>query len=269
MPTESPRNAARREAFCVVLPETPYEDALRLQLSISRSRAEGALDRDVFIFLEHSPVFTLGRRGGSRYITAPAEIFERAGIPVVRTDRGGTITYHGPGQIVMYPIVALKEAGLRVVEFVGLLEEVMIRAAARSGVVACRDVRNRGVWVGPSKLGSIGLSVKRGVTCHGLAFNVEPDLKPFSFIDPCGLNGVRMTSLSAELGGGVRVEDVLPPMISDVEELFNVRLLAAEAGILTSPLRPEDRTAGAGTETGVNREGAPGTTNGAEGECGV
>ncbi len=239
MPADTPAEKARRPAFCLTLPETPYQEALDLQSSISARRSEGCLERDVFIFLEHPPVFTLGMRGGSEYITAPAEKFERAAIPVVPTDRGGTITYHGPGQIVMYPIVALREAGLRVVEFVSLLEELMIRASYRLGVTAGRDSRNRGVWVGEAKLGSIGLSVKRGVTCHGLAFNVRPDLEPFSFIDPCGLNGVKMTSVSAELGTDVPVADVLPGMKSDVEDLFNVKLMPVDTEVFASVMDDE------------------------------
>ncbi len=206
------------------LPETDYEQALFLQFSLADARAGGRLDRDVFIFLEHSPVFTLGRRGGTEFITAPADMFRKTGIPVVQTNRGGTITYHGPGQLVMYPIVALKKARMGVSVFVELLEEIMIQTALRFDVKAGRNPANRGVWVGPKKLGSIGLAVRRGVTCHGLAFNVNPDLEPFSWINPCGLHGVKMTSLEAELATEIRSRDALGIMKENVAKLFQTKL---------------------------------------------
>lgn len=215
---------SRARALCVELPETGYRDAMEFQRSIVSARASGALHRDTFIFLEHTPVFTLGRRGGEEFITVPREMLRRSGIPVICTDRGGTVTYHGPGQIVMYPIVSLRKANLRVAEFVDLLEEVMIRTAARWSVAAGKDPRNRGAWVGNGKLGSVGLAVHRGVTWHGIAFNVNPDLEPFSWIDPCGLTGVKMTSIAAESETHVTVREVLPVMKENVEDLFGVRL---------------------------------------------
>jgi lipoate-protein ligase B len=221
---DDPNSAPTRRAFYLELPETGYEEALALQLSTVEARVSGTLDRDVFIFLEHSPVFTLGKRGGREFITAPGETLSRSGIPVVQTNRGGTITYHGPGQIVLYPIVALRKARLGVLQFVELLEEIMIRTASRFHVTADRNSRNRGVWVGAKKLGSVGLAVHRGVTCHGLAFNVDPDLEPFSWIHPCGLDGVEMTSLAKEGSADIRIKDVLPVMKENVESLFNVKL---------------------------------------------
>jgi len=217
-------NRPPRQALYLELPETGYEEALAFQLSAGEARACGTLDRDLFIFLEHSPVFTLGKRGGRESITAPEKILKASRIPVVHTNRGGTITYHGPGQIVMYPIVALKKAGLGVLQFVEILEEIMICTASRFHVSAGRNSLNRGVWVGGKKLGSIGLAVHRGVTCHGLAFNVDADLEPFSWINPCGLDGVKMTSLARELSADIHVKEVLPVMKENAERLFNVKL---------------------------------------------
>ena len=211
-------------AMCLELPETGYRDAMEFQRAVVYARASGALHRDIFIFIEHTPVFTLGRRGGEESITVPQELLRRSDIPVIRTDRGGTVTYHGPGQIVMYPIVSLRKANLRVAEFVDLLEEVMIRTAARWNVAAGKDPRNRGAWVGNGKLGSVGLAVHRGVTWHGMALNVNLDLEPFSWIDPCGLTGVKMTSIAAESETRVTVRDVLPVMKENVENLFGVNL---------------------------------------------
>jgi lipoate-protein ligase B len=219
-----PHKGLPREALYLELPGTGYEEAFDFQSFLVEARADGILDRDLFIFLEHNPVFTLGKRGGTEYITAPEEILKASGIPVVQTNRGGTITYHGPGQVIMYPIVALKKARLGVLQFVELLEEIMIRTASRFHVSSGRNPLNRGVWVGQKKLGSIGLAVHRGVTCHGLAFNVDMDLEPFSWINPCGLDGVKMTSLARELSTDIHVKDILPVMKENVESLFNVKL---------------------------------------------
>jgi lipoate-protein ligase B len=213
-----------RRALYIELPETGYEKALAFQFSMVEARAAGTLDRDLFIFLEHSPVFTLGKRGGTEYITAPEKILKASGVPVVQTNRGGTITYHGPGQIIMYPIVALKKARLGVLQFVEILEEIMIRTASGFHVSSGRNPLNRGVWVGTKKLGSIGLAVHRGVTCHGLAFNVDIDLEPFSWINPCGLDGVKMTSLTMERSTDIGVKEVLPVMKESVKKLFNLQL---------------------------------------------
>jgi lipoate-protein ligase B len=222
--SDAPHTGVTGKSLYLELPETDYEQALFLQLLLADARAGGRLDSDVFIFLEHSPVFTLGRRGGTEFITAPADMFKKSGIPVIQTNRGGTITYHCPGQLVMYPIVALKKARMGVSLFVELLEEIMIQTASYFHVKAGRNSANRGVWVGPKKLGSIGLAVRQGVTCHGLAFNVNPDLEPFSWINPCGLEGVKMTSLETELATAIRTRDALPIMKENAGKLFRTKL---------------------------------------------
>ena len=119
-----------------------------------------------------------------------------------------TITYHGPGQLVAYPIFNLKRAGLGVAQFVSQLEQVMIDTAARWNVTARRDSKNRGVWVGGQKLGSIGISVRRGISFHGLALNINTDLEPFTWINPCGLAGVSMTSVAQQLGQPISMADL-------------------------------------------------------------
>ncbi|MEJ5359297.1 MAG: lipoyl(octanoyl) transferase LipB [Desulfobacterales bacterium] len=175
-----------------------YGEALALQRRLVAARAAGALGRDVVLFVEHPPVFTTGRRGGRECLLVPEETIAARGIALVAVERGGFITYHGPGQAVVYPILHLPQNGLGVAELVSGLEEAMIRTAAAWGVAAGRDARNRGCWVGGKKIGSIGLAVRRGVSFHGLAFNVDLDLEPFSWIDPCGLAGVGVTSLARE-----------------------------------------------------------------------
>lgn len=201
-----------------------YGPVRELQSALVERRKQGRLQDDVVLFLEHEPVFTLGRRGVTDNLLVTPEFLYRAGIPAVHVERGGDVTYHGPGQLVVYPIVHLTEARLKVLEFVEKLEEVMILTASDLGVEAVRDSRNRGVWVGDRKLGSVGIAVRGGVSFHGLALNVDLDLAPFSWINPCGLQGVRMTSLARE-----GVKDPFPnrvrPMLKHrLEEVFGVLL---------------------------------------------
>jgi lipoate-protein ligase B len=202
----------------------PYRQVWELQSALAAARHKGRLDRNAVLFLEHEPVFTLGRRGGLDNLRVTGAFLEQAGVPVVHVERGGDVTYHGPGQIVVYPIVDLPGAHLKVVTFVEMLEEVMVRTAADWGVPAGRDPRNRGVWVNGRKLGSVGIAVRRGVSFHGLALNVNPDLMPFQWIHPCGLEGVSMTSLAREGAKGATVDRTLPLMRRRVEEVFGVTL---------------------------------------------
>lgn len=204
--TDAAAAGGDRSCFLVDLPLTPYAEALALQHRLVAARSDGRLDRDAVLILEHPPVFTLGRRGGLGDLIVPRERLAQEGIEVVAVERGGLITYHGPGQLVVYPILDLNRLHLGIRELVSLLEEVMIRTAADLGVEAGRDDRNRGVWVGGKKLGSIGLAVRHGISFHGLALNIDPDLTPFSWIHPCGLAGVAMTSLAVAGGTGVSME---------------------------------------------------------------
>jgi len=195
------------------------------------ARIDGRLERDTVLFLEHAPVFTLGRRGGLEDLIVPQQRLAAAGISVVPAERGGWITYHGPGQLVVYPILDLRNLHLGVAELVSALEEAMIRTAAEFGIEAGRDDRNRGVWAGGKKLGSIGLAVRHGVSFHGLALNVDPDMAPFSWIHPCGLAGVAMTSLAASGGIAVTMEAAHRRLAGHLESVLNLTL---------EPLAPED-----------------------------
>ena len=177
------------------LPLIPYGEALDLQ---HRLAAEVRSDNKagVVLFLEHTPVFTLGKRGGRENLTVSDEFLDQHGVAVFQTERGGNITYHGPGQLVVYPVIHLKTTGLGVADYVDCLEEIMLRTAADWNIHAQRDARNRGIWVGDNKLGSIGIAVKRGVALHGLALNVITDLTPFTWINPCGLTDAGIISLA-------------------------------------------------------------------------
>ncbi len=202
----------------------PYDPVRELQVGLVAARNAGRLTRNVVLFLEHESVFTLGRRGKTEGLRVTPEFLERACVPVVHVERGGDVTYHGPGQLVAYLIVDLHEARLKVVEFVERLEEVMIRTASGCGVVAERNPRNRGVWVGERKLGSVGIAVRRGISFHGLALNVAPDLAPFQWIHPCGLQDVGVTSLALEGADNASLGRARSLLRGSVEAVFDVAL---------------------------------------------
>jgi lipoyl(octanoyl) transferase len=176
-----------------------YSDALELQERIRAARQQDELP-DVMLMLEHRPVYTRGRRSGPGELPMGEEWYARQGIETVQTARGGKVTYHGPGQLVGYPIVGVDD----VLEYVRTLERALVTALAQEGVSARGrtddGVDYTGVWAGERKIASIGVHVSRGVTTHGFAINVDNDLQPFQWIVPCGLDGVQMTSLIRETG---------------------------------------------------------------------
>ena len=206
-----------------------YPDAWELQLGLVDARQQGRLERDTVLLLEHPPVFTLGRRGGRESLLVPEEVLAQHGIPIVQVERGGNITYHGPGQLVVYPIVHLPAMGIGVVDMVDRLEEVMIRTCRDFGVAAGRNELNRGTWVGMKKIGSIGIAVRRGVSFHGLALNVNPDLQPFCFIQPCGLQGVGVTSIAQEAGKPVDLPQAAAAVEANLQSVFGVRIEPIDA----------------------------------------
>ncbi len=191
-----------------------------MQTRLVDMRQAGSVDRDIFLVTEHPSVYTLGRRGGREFLKVPETFLAERGIEVVPIERGGVITYHGPGQLVLYPILHLKQSRLSVADYVYRLEEVMVRLAACAGVSAVRDERNNGVWVADNKLGSVGIAIRRGVSFHGLALNVNPDMEPFGWINPCGLTGVQMTSLDLESGNDVAIADLLTELPGILESVF-------------------------------------------------
>lgn len=202
-----------------------YHEAWDLQLKLVDARRTGDIDKDLFLVLEHTPVFTLGRRGGVENLTVPEEFIEDSGIPIVHVERGGSITFHAPGQIIVYPIVDLRAARMRVVDFVSHLEEVMIRTAAEWGISAERNALNRGIWVGQKKMGSVGIAVRRGIAFHGMALNVDVSLTPFEWINPCGLQGIDVTTMANESGQEIRTDTVRPAVKKHIESVFGIHLV--------------------------------------------
>ena len=197
-----------------------YAAAYSLQLALVEKRRSGQPTDDLFLLTEHPSTFTLGRRGGRQNLMVTEEFLGERHIPLVHIERGGDITFHGPGQLVLYPILHLHQAGLSVAEYVHYLEEVMIRLAAAREVVAGRDPRNHGVWVGDQKLGSVGIAIRHGIAFHGLALNVSLDLTPFSWVNPCGLTGVRMTTISRERGREVTLDEVKKDLLGQLTHIF-------------------------------------------------
>jgi lipoyl(octanoyl) transferase len=187
-----------------------YAEAWELQKKVARERAEGARP-DTLLLLEHPPVYTTGKRDANSNLRLPKEML---GAPLVRTDRGGDITFHGPGQLIAYPIIELREARLGVVDYVRRLEEVIIGTLRRVGIEASVICGLTGVWVGDEKIAAIGVRVGRPpgtggwVTTHGLALNVDVDLEWFRRIVPCGIADKGVTSIQALGGNAVPTGDV-------------------------------------------------------------
>jgi lipoate-protein ligase B len=172
-----------------------YQKAWDLQHYLWAKRTEGSLP-DLLLLLEHPHVITLGRRGNRSHLIVSPETLEAMKIPVIHVERGGDITYHGPGQIVVYPILDLKDYGYRLVRYVDQLEELVLRVLKDFGIEGRRDPSNRGVWVDEDKIASVGVAIKQGVSFHGVALYYEADLKYFDLIHPCGLEGKKMTMMA-------------------------------------------------------------------------
>ena len=190
----------------------PYADALELQHRIHAEVADG-VRRDALIVLEHPPVYTLGRRARADDVLASERELAAMGVETHPTDRGGEVTYHGPGQIVAYPIVNLRRWGGGPLRYVRALESVIIAALAEFGIAAESAGRPTGVWVGERKIAAIGVKVSRRVTTHGFALNVSTDLAYFDRIVACGLPDARATSMKRELGRDVSADEVAPVVI--------------------------------------------------------
>jgi lipoyl(octanoyl) transferase len=187
-----------------------------------RERQAGLIP-DTLLLLEHDPVFTLGRNARAENVLFPADALRARGFEVFEIGRGGDVTYHGPGQVVGYPIFDLKPDRQDVHRYVRDLEDVMIRTCADFGVAAQRIQGLTGCWVGDQKIGAIGVRLSRWVTSHGFAFNVSADLAPFELIVPCGIRGKGVTSLARLLGRGVGLDETMDRLAGNVAMVFGHR----------------------------------------------
>ncbi|HEU0234886.1 MAG TPA: lipoyl(octanoyl) transferase LipB [Candidatus Limnocylindrales bacterium] len=227
-----------------------YREAWDLQRRLAAARADDRI-ADQVLLLEHPAVLTIGRHGDERHVLAPPDELAARSIEVIRVERGGEVTYHGPGQLVAYPILALSRRGLLLRPLVRALEGAMVATCAAFGVDAARRDGHPGCWcdpdgTAPRKIGALGIRVERGVTYHGIALNVAPDLADFALIDPCGMPGVASTSVAAELDraeldragedGAPRHEN--PPTVAAAASVFARSLSAALDAPLAGDLPP-------------------------------
>ena len=196
----------------------PYASALRIQEDLVQARKMGT-GTDTLLLVEHEPVYTLGRNADIAHVLIAPEELARRGIEVVRTGRGGDVTYHGPGQIVGYPILNLGAIGKGVLGYVESLEHVIIRVLAEFGLTGSTDRVNRGVWIGKNKIAAIGVRVSRQITMHGFSLNVHTDLSYYGHIIPCGLRDKGVTSMHL-LTAGVSMEAVKSSVVRRFRDVF-------------------------------------------------
>ncbi|MBM4017768.1 MAG: lipoyl(octanoyl) transferase LipB [Planctomycetes bacterium] len=201
----------------------PYGPTVRLQERLLREVKAAPAERAYLVLVEHDPpVITLGRGSHDAHVLASRERLAREGVEVHESARGGDVTWHGPGQLVGYPVLRLDLHGRDVHRYLRDLEEMLIRALARFGVAGRREGGLTGVWVGPEKIAAIGVAVRRWVAWHGFALNVGPDLSHFDLIVPCGIREKGVTSLSRVLGRAVTVAEVKPHVVECLVEVFGL-----------------------------------------------
>jgi len=223
---------ADKQWICVDPPLSEYTEMLDLQRRLVAARQHEIIDTDIILLLEHAPVFTIGYKSGLANLNVSEAFLAQKKIRIVPSERGGDITFHAPGQLVVYPIVDLVKSGLKVLDYVTGLEEIMLRVAADWGIKAERNPANRGIWVNGSKLGSIGIAVRRGVSFHGLALNVNLALKPFEWINPCGIRDCGVTSMTRELSQNISVHEVRMAVKRHLKAVFGVTLVPTDLSAL-------------------------------------
>jgi lipoate-protein ligase B len=230
------------------LGRTDYQPALELQNKLAIARSCDQIG-DILLLLEHPHVYTLGRGADERFVLNPA------GIPVYRVSRGGQVTYHGPGQLIGYPIVKLEGAERDVIRYLRRLEQVLIESLATLGIVGQRRVGLTGVWVGLEKIASIGVSFRRWVSMHGFALNVTTDLSFFDAIVPCGIVGCQMTSIAAQGLGAITSESFGQIAARQFAAVFGYQRIlmasAAELSAVVDPARCPSKLRDNGDENGT------------------
>lgn len=194
---------------CDLGSEVPYADGLARQHAAVAARQSGDSATETLFLLEHSPVYTLGRNADATHVLWNRQALAQRGIEVAETERGGDVTFHGPGQLVGYPVLNVGKSPRVILPYVNAIEEVLLGVAARFGIKAERNRRNRGIWVGNAKLAAIGVRVTGGVTSHGFALNVTTDLSLYGGIVPCGIADAGVTSMAALLPS--------PPSMAEVK----------------------------------------------------
>lgn len=219
--------------YCLGLIE--YNDAYRLQAELVHRRISGEV-RDTLLLLEHPAIITIGKSGKLENVLVSQKQLTDKGVSLVFVDRGGDVTYHGPGQLIGYPILNLKNRGGDLRQYVRDIEEVIIRTLSDFGIKACRDKSHPGVWVNNKEIAAIGLRLKKWVTMHGFALNVNTDLEKFSLINPCGFSDRGATSISSLLSQDISMAAVKKSLLSHFAEVFGTRLEQGSDALIKSCL---------------------------------
>ena len=215
--------------ICIVKPGlVEYSNACKLQRKLQQKRIEGKIP-DVLLLLEHPPTFTIGKSGSLENLLVSVNRLRQKQIGLFSVERGGDVTYHGPGQLVAYPIISLKKRGKDVHQYVHNLEEVMLRTLKDFGIDADRDNSHAGVWVNNEEMAAIGISVRRWVTMHGFALNVDVNLRHFSLINFCGFSDRRATSMARLLGHAVSMEVVTRRVMAHFSDVFDTVITLGSA----------------------------------------
>ena len=226
------------ELWVANLGTVPYEEALELQRALARERISGAIPEDMLLLMEHPPVVTLGRATKAANLISSAEFLASRGVDLFEVERGGDVTFHGPGQLVGYPIIDLKRHKLDLHWYLRQVEEALIQTLAAYSIPAERNVGFTGVWTQGRKIASIGVHARDWVTWHGFALNVTTDLSYFDLIVPCGIDGVTMTSIEKEID---RLDSQLPQATVEAAseiaarvfgELFGLELVPVDADVI-------------------------------------
>jgi lipoate-protein ligase B len=224
---------AERELWTVPLGKLGYEEALELQRSLARDRISGAIPQDLLLLVEHPPVVTLGRSSKEKHLVASPEFLRSKGVELFEVERGGDVTFHGPGQLVGYPIIDLKRHKQDLHWYLRKIEEALINALADYGIPGERNTAFTGVWTRGRKIASIGVHARDWVTWHGFALNVTTDLSYFDLIIPCGIDGVVMTSIGRELGlEDVSMQDVRDRVTAKFAESFDLTAVVTSRAAL-------------------------------------
>jgi lipoate-protein ligase B len=224
---------ADRELWTVPLGRMPYAEALELQRQIARDRISGAIPQDVLLLVEHPPVVTLGRASKEKNLISSPEFLQSKGVELFEVERGGDVTFHGPGQLVGYPIIDLKRHRQDLHWYLRKIEEALINTLADFGIPGERNTAYTGVWTRGKKIASIGVHAREWVTWHGFALNVTTDLSYFDLIIPCGINGVVMTSIARELGlEQVSIQDVRDRVSAKFAEAFDLTAVVTSRSLL-------------------------------------
>jgi len=225
--TTTPRAASldRRELWVDRLGMMPYAVALDLQREVARARINGTIPEDVLLLVEHPPVVTLGRSAKNEHLLASPDLLSAQGVELFEVERGGDVTFHGPGQLVGYPIVDLKRHRRDLHWYLRQVEEALMLALGELGIVAERNPGLTGVWTQGRKIASIGVHARDWVTWHGFALNVSTDLRYFNLMVPCGIQAVQMTSVAAELGTPMGIEPVADAVANAMARVFDLESL--------------------------------------------